>query len=268
MSGIRVTELTIYPIKSTAGISLQHTLVEERGFRHDRRWMLVDASNTFITQRRHARMSLIAATVMDDHLRVSAPGMRDKVIPFHESPEEPIAVTVWGDTVNATPAGKSTNAWFSKFLGLPCTLVHMTSQSLRRIDARYAVNSNTVSFADAYPFLLISEASLADLNSRLQSPLPMKRFRPNLVVGGCEPFEEDTWKLIRIGGIDFHVVKPCSRCTITTIDPATAMRGEEPLATLSTYRSRNGKVYFGQNLINDGTGRVSLESEVKILKWK
>jgi uncharacterized protein YcbX len=155
--------------------------------------------------------------------------------------------------------------WFSEFLGISCKLVAMTERSIRPVAKEYAVNNDVVSFADGYPFLLISEATLDDLNSRLATPVPMKRFRPNLVVKGCEPFAEDTWKEIQIGDAKFYVVKPCARCTIPTVDIETGEKGVEPLRTLATYRNFENKVLFGQNLLPASNGTLSVGDAIQII---
>jgi uncharacterized protein YcbX len=160
--------------------------------------------------------------------------------------------------------GEEVSQWFSEFLELSCQLVYMPDNSYRPVNSRYASHNQQVSFADGFPFLLISEASLQDLNERLDQPIPMNRFRPNLVVSGCEAFAEDSWRSIRIGSIPFHVVKPCERCLITTVDQAQGIRGKEPLQTLAQYRLSNGKILFGQNLIPAELGTLQVGDSVEI----
>jgi uncharacterized protein YcbX len=166
-------------------------------------------------------------------------------------------VKVWSSSVKGDFYPREVDEWFSSALGVSCRLVSMPETTRRKVNPFYAVRKfkDTVSFADGYPFLLIGEGSLADLNSKLEDPVPMNRFRPNFVVTGSGPFEEDTWKRIRIGSTEFHVVKPSARCVITTVDQATGLKnGTEPLKTLSSYRNRNGNVLFGQNLIAETAG--------------
>ena len=178
-------------------------------------------------------------------------------------------VQIWNSTVKAEFYPQEIHKWFTGAIGSECRLVSMPETTKRIVNPEYAVRKlqDTVSFADGYPFLLIGEGSLADLNTRLESPVPMNRFRPNLVVAGSAAFEEDTWKRIRIGATEFHVVKPCARCVITTVDQEKGEKGKEPLKTLSEYRNQNGNVLFGQNLIAETAGgTVRVGDDVKILE--
>ncbi len=263
MSGIKLTGIYIYPIKSAAGIFLNTAQVENRGFQYDRRWMLVDEKGKFLSQRQLPRMALIKVFLEEEQLVIKAPDQETLFIPLHLDGDT-IAVQVWNDVCDAIPLGKAVSQWFSEFLEIPCQLVYMPDSSFRPVDRSYATNNEPVSFADAFPFLLISEASLQDLNGRLDEPVPVNRFRPNLVVSGCEAFAEDNWHLIDIGSIPFQVVKPCDRCLITTVDQAQGIRGKEPLQTLAQYRRRNGKIFFGQNLIQEKLGTLQIGDTVVI----
>ena len=260
-----LSEINIYPVKSTKGISLQTARVENRGIQFDRRWMVVDNEGVFISQREAPRLALISIEIGAMDLIVNAPGSRSLSIPTGARNSERVSVRVWDDLVSAVSMGGDAASWFSDFLGIPCRLVYMPEETHRRVEPEYATNNDIVSFADAFPLLLISQASLDDLNSRLAEPVPMNRFRPNLVVEGCTAFEEDRWKGIRVGEIVFRVVKPCSRCVTTTVNQATGVRGKEPLATLSQYRKINGNVYFGQNIIPAATGRLRVGDQVEII---
>ena len=182
--------------------------------------------------------------------------------PLHPRSTVATNVTVWDDTCPATWVGERAAEWFSDFLGSPCSLVHMADEVVRPANPAFAASGVRVGFADAFPFLLISEESLADLNRRLADPLPMNRFRPNLVVAGVEPYAEDGWQKIEIGGIRLQVVKPCGRCLVTTTDQATGDRGKEPLRTLATYRKVGGEVMFGQNVVHENTGRLTVGDSV------
>jgi uncharacterized protein YcbX len=185
--------------------------------------------------------------------------------PLHPKDTVATSVTVWDDTCPATWVGDRAARWFSEFLSHSCNLVHMADQVVRPADLAFAPAGVRVSFADASPFLVISEESLADLNGRLTDPLPMNRFRPNLVVAGAgEPFAEDAWRSAEIGGVRLRIVKPCDRCVVTTTDQATAERGKEPLRTLSTYRKVGGQVMFGQNAVHENTGRLRVNDPVVI----
>ncbi|MBT0963372.1 MOSC domain-containing protein [Denitromonas iodatirespirans] len=255
-----------YPVKSLAGESFGALEVDARGFRHDRHWMVVDPAGRFMTQREQARMALIGTHVTaQGELQLSAPGMPALSLPVRRDGGR-IAVDVWGDTVDAVPTDPAADAWLSAFLDTPCRLVHMADDGVRPVDPDFAGPQDQVGFADGFPFLLISQASLDDLNSRLDETLSMRRFRPNLVVAGCPPYAEDTWRVIRIGDIRFRVVKPCARCAIPTVDPDTGKRGKEPLRTLASFRRRGREVMFGQNLAHDGRGRLEVGMTVEVLE--
>lgn len=267
-TSISLSALNIYPIKSCAGIALNVAELGPRGIVHDRSFMLVNRKGKFITQREQPRMALIRPTInLDGTLTVQAPGMPDLMIPG--DPDGPrYEVTIWKYTGIAVDQGDNLAEWFSTFLGIVCRLVMFPDDVVRKVNPKYARHEqDQVGFADGYPFLLISEASLADLNTRLAQPLPMNRFRPNIVVRGAEPYAEDTWRTIRIGEVIFEIVKPCARCVITTTDQNTAERGKDPLKTLATYRlaTTNG-VMFGQNLIHSQTGLIRVGYPVEIIK--
>ncbi|MGK7890321.1 MAG: MOSC domain-containing protein [Leptolyngbyaceae cyanobacterium] len=250
---ITLTGLYIYPIKSAAGISLSTATVEPRGLEYDRRWMVVNPNGKFMTQRKFPQMARIQVELGDRDLRISAPGMQDLLVPLQSySSGERVMVEVWGDRCEAIPVSPSSQSWFSQVLETECQLVYMPDGSDRPTDHGKFGPEQQVSFADAYPFLLISEASLADLNEKLETPVPMNRFRPNLVVSGCEAFAEDQWDVIQIGDLSFNVAKACSRCSVPTVDQATGIRGKEPIKTLATYRNWDGKIWFGQNLVQIG----------------
>ena len=291
---MKLSEINIYPVKSLRGIALQEGLVEDRGLRHDRRWMLVDERRRFITQREVARMATVKIEVNENELKASCNGS-GLSIPLRPKNGETANVQIWQSNVKAEVYSSEINGWFSEALGVNCRLVLMPETTKRRVSPFYAVRKfrDKVSFADGYPFLLIGEGSLEDLNKRIREclemelagkvpafqplpevpafqPFPMNRFRPNFVVGGSEPFAEDKWKRIRIGSTEFHVVKPCARCVITTVDQTSGEKtGKEPLKTLSAYRSRNGKVMFGQNLIAEKAGgTVRVGDAIEILETR
>lgn len=261
---LTLTQLNIYPIKSCKGISLQSAMLEDRGLRFDRRWMIVNEQNRLMTQRDMPRLALVGVEVCSDHLSVTALGMNELIVPMVLTKGEVRSVTVWDDTVSALDAGNYAATWFSQYLGVTARLVYMPDTA-NRVASRGGFTSQ-VSFADAYPLLLISEASLDDLNERLEDPLPMNRFRPNLVVRGCEPFAEDSWKEILIGDVELHCVKQCGRCVTTTVNQSTGEKGKEPLKTLATYRERDGNVLFGVNLIHERRGELQVGGAVTILR--
>jgi uncharacterized protein YcbX len=255
--------LYVYPIKSCAGIPLQESELVATGLRHDRRWMLVDETGQFMSQRAHPRMALISVRLSGGRLIVAAPGMPDLEVPLRQAATKRLDVSVWGDACRAAPVGEEADRWFGQFLRFPCRLVYKPDDDLRLVDSTYAKSGDQVGFADACPFLLISEASLDDLNRRLEDPLPMNRFRPNFVVKGCDPYAEDAWGRLRIGNVNFRVAEGCPRCAITTIDQRTGARGKEPLRTLATYRKSDGEVFFGRNLIHDAPGTVRVGDPVE-----
>ena len=264
MTELKLTGIYIYPIKSAAGIALEAAQVQARGFQYDRQWMVVDAAGKFMTQRQFPRLALIKVRQLNQQLIIEATDQEPLSIPLNLPSDERISVEVWGDICDAISLGETVEKWFSEFLETPCQLVYLPDNSLRPIKSRYASNHEQVSFADAFPFLLISEASLQDLNQRLDEPMPMNRFRPNLVVSGCEAFSEDSWRSIRIGTIPFRVVKPCDRCVITTVDQNSGIRGKEPLQTLAQFRRWDGKIWFGQNLIQEQLGLLKVGDSVEI----
>ncbi len=264
-SGASLSDLYVYPIKSCGGIAVDEWEVDERGLRHDRRWMLVDETGCFISQRELPRMALIKVRIESGGLVVDAPGMPSLQVPFRPPDgSKPLLVRVWDDLVEGQTVDDY--RWFSEFLEVGCKLVYLPDESVRPVDPAYAEPGDRVSLADGFPFLLVSEASLADLNARLEQSLPMNRFRPNLVVRGCEPFAEDGWRGVRIARVTFRVVKPCARCTITTVDQESATKGKEPLRTLARFRRAGNKVLFGQNLIHDKTGTLRVGDPVEILQ--
>ncbi|MGD9587979.1 MAG: MOSC domain-containing protein [Pyrinomonadaceae bacterium] len=265
---MKLSEINIYPVKSLKGISLSESPVETRGLRYDRRWMLVDGDGQFMTQRDFPKMALIKTSVNGDGLVVRFDG-RELAVP-EEAEKGPVEVGIWEGPVAAGMFSDKVNRWFSDVLDVDCRLVTMPETTRRRLPAEFAVRpgEDHVSFADGYPLLLIGEGSLAELNKRLDEPVPMNRFRPNLVVSGSEAFAEDTWKKIRVGETIFHLVRPCARCVLTTVDQATGIKdGKEPLKTLASFRTFDNKVLFGENLIAENPGGlVRLGDEVEVLE--
>jgi uncharacterized protein len=265
MSQITLTALYRYPVKSLRGSGFDELAVDARGLAGDRRWMVVDGDGRFVTQRQHPRMCLVdTALDGDGRLTLRAPGMSPLTVAQVDGGRR--QVVVWDDQVEAEQCDPAVDAWLSDFLGIACRLVRMPDDSVRPVDPDYAGPGHRVGFADGFPFLLISEASLDELNGRLTQPVPMARFRPNLVVAGCEAFAEDGWRRIRIGGLAFDLVKPCSRCIIPTIDIATGQRDAEPLRTLMGYRKRDNRILFGQNLVHDGVGLLRRGMPVQVLE--
>ncbi|WP_020527826.1 MOSC domain-containing protein [Flexithrix dorotheae] len=265
---IQLTEINIYPVKSLAGISIKESILEDTGLQYDRRWMLVDENGRFLSQRKHPKMALAKTRIISDQLIISVKDFGELNIDKKLQTGEKTTVEVWDDHCEAVFLSDQYDQWFSEFLDFKCRLVYMPNDSNRIVDTRYNPDGKIVSFADGYPNLLISEASLADLNTRLDSPVPMNRFRPNLVVNGTLPYAEDSWDKIKIGEIDFTVAKPCARCVLTTIDQENGQKGKEPLKTLSSYRKKDKKIYFGQNLLHANNGILKLGNSLNILKSK
>jgi uncharacterized protein len=261
---LRLTALHVYPIKSAAGLAPAEWDVDGLGLRYDRRWMVVDVSGRMLTQRSHPRLALVRPSVGDGILRIETVGMPALELPLSPGPSVALSVTVWDDTCAAGWTGERAARWFSELLETECGLVHIAETNARPVDPDYAPAGHRVGFADGFPFLLISEESLEDLNRRLEVPLPMNRFRPNLVIAGGEPFGEDRMGPFAIGGIRFAVVKPCDRCVVTTTDQATGERGPEPLRTLATFRRADRKVLFGQNVVHEGTGRLRVGDPLQV----
>ncbi len=262
---MKLQEIYIYPIKSLGGIRLTEAEVEIKGLKLDRRWMLVDKAGLFMSQRTFHQMALLQVETESAGLTVSHkqdPTLSHR-IPFEPETDELIPVTVWEDTVIGQVVNYTSNKWFSQILGIPCQLVFMPQSTDRHIQEKYQVNKETVSFADAMPFLVIGQKSLDDLNQKLSVPLPMNRFRPNFVVSGGEAFQEDQWDVVKIGECIFKVTKPCARCVMTTVDQATAIKGKEPLKTLASYRTKDNKVLFGQNMIALTTGTIKVGDQVQ-----
>ena len=262
---MQLQDIYVYPIKSLGGVRLSQAQAEIRGFSLDRRWMLVDKNGGFLSQRTHHQMALLQVLFAEDRLRVVHKQNPEWThdIPLEPETNEFVSVKVWGDTMIGQLANPSSDKWFSKMLNFPCQLVYMPDSTKRYVNEKYAANNEIVSFADAMPYLLIGQKSLDNLNEKLEQPLPMNRFRPNLVFSGGEAFQEDDWDLIQIGDCQFKVTKPCARCIITTVDQSTAVAGKEPLRTLAKYRAVDKKVLFGQNLIALTTGTLKAGDSVR-----
>ncbi len=263
MSVKRISEIWIYPIKSLGGISVTSAIVQRKGLRWDRRWMLVDEQNNFLTQRVWPHMALFKLQLAPGQLVVR---YRDDqlVIPVHQREENTFTATVWDDTVEVAEVHTSVSNWFSRHMEMKCKLVAFPEEKPRAVDAAYKLGDDHVSLADAYPMLLIGQESLNELNKKMSKPVPMNRFRPNLVFTGGVPHEEDTWKNFSVGAVNMAAVKPCARCVLTTVDQETGEKGPEPLATLATYRKVGAKVLFGQNLIALNYKEIFVGDEIKI----
>jgi uncharacterized protein len=267
---LTVSELFIYPVKSLGGIALDSAALTDRGFAYDRRWMLVDTNNRFISQREYPSLALLQAELSPGSLHIfhkNNPGQSIDV-PLAPPAPETMMAAVWDDLCAVQHVSSKADAWLSEILSMDCRLVYMPDESHRKVDKRYAANDEITSLSDGYPVLMIGQASLDDLNRRMALPLPMNRFRPNIVFSGGDAFEEDTMAHFRIGGIDFYSVKPCARCVMTTISQETAGGAKEPLKTLAGYRGVNNKILFGQNILYRGNGVVRVGDRVEVMDRK
>lgn len=250
----------IYPMKSARGLAIGQAIVQPRGLVDDRRWMVVDSAGKFVTARKLPAMVLIDATIdtKDGALMLKAPGHSELRAARPDLEIATVGVEVWQSHCPARPADAQANDWISHVLGGDYRLVHMADDCLRTVSKAWSKAGDIVSFADGFPILLIGTASLDELNRRLQRPVTMAHFRPNLIVRTEKPFIEDDWQRVRIGAIEFDVSKPCTRCVLTTVDPVSGIKAEdgEPLATLKGFRRFEIGVTFGQNLIPRGSGTL------------
>jgi uncharacterized protein YcbX len=254
---LRLTEIWIYPVKSLGGIRLGSSNVLGKGLEFDRRYMLMDLSGTALTQRQHPSMALFRSSLSKHDVLISYNGQSITIPLNPSSTGSTLQAKIWDDLVTVRELSPLHSEWFSVQLKFPCKLVFFPEENARPVDPHYSVNGEHVSLADAYPILVIGRSSLDDLNSRLHVPLPMNRFRPNIVFEGGDAYAEDQWKLFSIGTGKFAGIKPCARCIIPTINQDNAQKGTEPLKTLSSYRSRNNKIYFGQNVVVLAAGKIS-----------
>ncbi len=265
MPPLTVSALYRYPVKSCRGHSYTSFELGVRGPAFDREWMVVNAEGLFLSQRKLPAMALIEVQFTESGLRLSAPGRAPlELVESREGSQR--RVRVWRDECPAIDQGEAANRWLSEYLGCEASLVRMARGAHRAIDPRYDAGNRCVAFSDGFPILLISQASLDDLNSRLEIALPMDRFRPNLVVHGAKPYAEDDWKLLRVGGLEIEVVKPCTRCAITTTDQQSGGRAAEPLRTLANYRKTPAGVIFGQNCIHRRPGTLRVGDPVEVLE--
>ena len=265
---IRVADLFMYPIKSCGGIAVESAEIDAFGVRNDRRWMVVDENGRFLSQRTVPLLATIRAGVSDGRLSLRASGWESVTVDAFPEFAAAERVTVWRDTVDALPVGEEADAWLASVLGRPARLVWMPESTVRPPKRDPARASPRISFADAYSFLVVSRESLDALNARLADPLPMNRFRPNIVLEGADPFAEDGWKVLRIGEIELDAAGPCARCATTTTNQETGARGVEPLRTLATFRREGSEVMFGQNANHRGVGTVRRGDTVEVLSTK
>lgn len=266
---MQISGIYTYPIKSCGAIAHTQIELDKHGPVWDRRWMVVDSDGLFITQRELPALALIQPRFDNGDLAISAPGMPEMCLPLERDAGEIWRVQVWRDECAAWDEGDTLAEWLGDYLNVDARLVRMADDFLRPVDITYAAENTPVSFADAFPLLIVTEASLDDLNRRMvergKPPVPMSRFRPNLVVSGAAAFAEDSWRTVQIGGVTVDVVKPCARCVTTTVDQLTGTIPDvaEPLATLNTFRKQGGKVMFAQNAIHRAPGVLRVEDTVR-----
>jgi uncharacterized protein len=254
---LRLTDIWRYPVKSCRGESLAEAAVEPWGLAGDRRWMIADDAGTVVTAREYPALVLVTPQVEEAKLTLSSPGLPDLTIPV-PSGDDLVPVQVWSSDLVASPADEAAAPWLSGIVGKPVRLVYLDDPTRRPTNPDFSQPGDRVSFADGYPLLLTSEASLGAVNDWIaegpraaEGPLPMRRFRPNVVVAGSPAWAEDDWHRVRIGPVTFRVARGCDRCVLTTVNPDTAVKGHEPLFTLAKYRRWDKKIWFGVNLIPD-----------------
>ena len=259
-NNLTITDLYIYPIKSLGGIRLESSKVDERGLEYDRRWVLIDEQNRFLTQRELPELVFFSTKIVGQELIVFDKRNPDDILSLNLLPQSGIKIDVqiWDDVCESIVLDDTINQWFSTKLGRYTRLAYMPASTKRLVDKDYAKEDEVTGFSDGYPILMIGSASLADLNKRLDQPLGMDRFRPNIVFSGGEPFDEDLITDFTINNVMMRGVKPCARCIMTTTNQDTAERTKEPLNTLSTYRKKGNKIYFGQNVLAKGLGYITV----------
>ena len=267
--GVRLASIHIYPMKAARAVDLDESAVEPWGLAGDRRWLLVDEDGRFVSQREEPSLARVVVTPLTGTISVSSAGFPAHQVAAPAASAPMPKVTVWGSTVLAAAAGPDGDEWFSAYLGRPVRLVYLDDPTRRPVDPEYGRDGDVVSFADGYPLLLTSTASLDELGRWLTEdggqPVPMTRFRPNAVVAGAPPWAEDRWRRIRMGAVEFRVVKPCGRCVVTTTDQITGEVGSQPLKMLG--RRRVGQqLVFGQNMIPDGPGVIRAGDQVEVLE--
>jgi uncharacterized protein len=267
-----LASIHVYPLKGGRGVDLPSSMVEPWGLAGDRRWLLVDADFRFISQREHAALArLVIRCKPRAGIAVSSEGHAPLRVAVPGPSAEMLKVTVWRSTVLAAAAGPEADTWFSAYLGEPVRLVYLDDPTRRAVDPEFGAEGDVVSFADGYPLLLTNTGSLNQLGEWLsaadQRPVPMNRFRPNVVVTGFEPWAEDRWRRFRIGSVPFRVAKPCGRCVVTTTDQITGERGTQPLKILAARRRFGKSLVFGQNVIPDSPGLIRVGDPVEITEY-
>ena len=261
---MKIISLVEYPVKSFPGISRQNVQVNSRGLGLDRRYMLIDANNTFLTQRTLPQLTQFDVNI-DEELSFSVKGSGESITVSSKSMGAKLAVRVWQDSCSAAEVNSELSHWFSEQLGQSVKLVYMDDEDVRHTDPEYSKPGDQVGFADGFPILVTTRSSLDELNKRLINPVPMDRFRANIVLDGVEPFAEDDWREITIADVVLRVAKPCARCQVITTDQRTGEQHPEPLTALSEFRKKDHQVLFGMNFIPDTFGEISVGCQVKVV---
>jgi uncharacterized protein len=266
-----LSSIFTYPIKSCGRLEHTEIALDARGPLWDRRWMVVDSDGKVITQREISSLALVQPRFENGDMAITAPNMPEMRIPLARDAGEIWRVDLWDDICAAWDEGDDLAEWFSDYLNVDARLVRMADDFVRPVDPDYAPPNTPVGFADGYPILIVSEASLDELNRHIvergKEPVPMSRFRPNLVVSGASAFAEDSWGAVQVGDVTLDVVKPCARCVLTTVDQLTGTVPDtaEPLGTLNTFRKQNGKVMFAQNAIHRAPGMLRVGDAIKTI---
>lgn len=259
-----VKELWIYPIKSIGGMRVDSAMALKEGFQFDRRWMLVDENGQFVTQREHHNLSTYTSTIEDSKLIISHNG--DSIdAPLEKTTPDPVRVQVWSSKLKAEEVNPDISNWFSDKLSMNVRLVKMTKISQRPRRLFVPPYKTTLSFADGYPYLILGEESMNELNSKLDQPVLADRFRANIIVSSRIAHEEDEWKVVNAGNAKLQVIKPCARCVMITVNQQTGVTGNEPLKTLSGYRQKRNKIYFGANAICSQDGVISVGDRLEMI---
>lgn len=259
-----VKELWIFPIKSIGGMRVDSAMALPEGFQNDRRWMLIDENGQFVTQREHFNLSTFSSTIADNKLIISHNG--DTIdTPLDQITPDPIRVQVWSSKLKAQEVSPDISNWFSTKLSMKVSLVKMTDISKRPKPLFVPPYKTTLSFADGYPYLILGEESMNELNSKLDQPVLADRFRANIITSSSIAHEEDEWKELNAGNAQLKVIKPCARCVMITVNQQTGETGKEPLKTLAGYREKRNKIYFGANAICTKDGMISVGDSLELM---
>jgi uncharacterized protein YcbX len=261
---LRIAELVVHPVKSCARLLVSEARVTPTGLDGDRCFMVVDGDGRFLSQRTHPVMATIRTAIDADSVTLFHATAGSVRVSRDDGPNGRRKATVWNDSLEAEDAGDEAADFVSSVLGIQARLVRLPGDVHRMVSSRSGRAGDRVSFADAFPFLVTSTASLDELNRRLDEPVGMDRFRPNIVIEGCAPHDEDGWAAMRAGGITFHLVKPCARCSVVAVDQRRGALAPAILKVLATYRTVDGEILFGQNAVHDGEGTLRVGDEIEV----